>query len=531
MKAIKLILGILFLGCLVMFGRTAVSASQAEPKLDEIISYKLVGSGFSQPTAVTSTGIAGDDRLFVLEKGGRLRILKDGDVNETDFLTVEVSTESERGLLGLVFDPNYAQNGYFYIHYSDARPDTYGDTVIKRFTVSADPDVADADSGYTILEIAQDFNNHDGGWLAFDRDGQLVIGMGDGGSGGDPNNRGQSRDSLLGKMLRINVHESGLPADNGCGRVRNYRIPEDNPRPFGSDGWCAEIWSFGWRNPWRFSFDAQTGDMWAADVGQNAREEVNFEKYGSASLQNYGWRCYEGFALYGPANCEIAASERTDPVVDYGRDEGASVTGGYVYRGSHFPAMQGAYFYGDFATGRLWTLTPDGDRFVNTEIDDTSYNISSFGEGSDDELYMVHYGGLIYQLVSQFGAKVELSGTSLVETDGMIEYRLTVTGLGTDVLTLVQVKNRIPDGVTHVSGGTVADGFVTLDVGDIGPDQSVTVSWMAQASPDAGEVTNSEFSLTGFELPSEVAGEADSGQTTVVVDPPLKMLFLPFMIR
>ena len=144
---------------------------------------------------------------------------------------------------------------------------------------------------------------------------------------------------------------------------------------------------------------------------------------------------------------------------------------------------------------------------------------------------MVHFGGLIYQLVSQFGAKVELSGTSLVETDGMIEYRLTVTGLGTDSLTLVQVKNRIPDGVTHVSGGTVADGFVTLDVGDIAPDQSVTVSWMAQASPDAGEVTNSEFSMTGFELPGEVAGEADSGQMTVVVDPPLKMLFLPFMIR
>lgn len=511
--------------------KPSADSSFAAPMAAPTVSLQPIASGFTQPTAVTSTGVALDNRLFVLEKTGQIKIIKDGVVNGEPFLNLEgqVSLESERGLLGLAFDPDYSTNGYFYINYSDNRADTKGDTIIKRFSVSTDPNIADSESGFTILEIEQDFRNHNGGWLAFDPDGQLVIGMGDGGSGGDPNDRAQSKDTLLGKMIRINVHGSGLPADSGCGRVRNYHIPEDNPRPFASDGWCPEIWSYGWRNPWRFSFDSSTGDMWAGDVGQNAFEEINFEPFNAPGLLNYGWRCYEGNSIYEPADCTLPENDRVDPVTDYARSIGTSITGGYVYRGVNFPDMQGHYFYGDFASGRLWSIEKDND-FAVTEHDRTGHNISSFGEGSDDELYLADYGGgAVYQIVSQFGAKVELTASSLAETGGTVRYHLTVINLGSDDLTNVTVKNNVPAGVTYLTGGSESGGVVTLDFGNIAAGSSATVMWVGQPN-NVGTVENVMFSVEAQELSGPISGRQGENQTTLIVDELLK-LFLPMVTR
>ena len=330
-------------------------------------------------------------------------------------------------------------------------------------------------------------------------------------------------------MIRINVHGSGVPADNGCGRVRNYRIPESNPRPFGSDGWCAEIWSYGWRNPWRFSFDAANGDMWAGDVGQVSFEEINFEAANSPGLLNYGWRCYEGNSIYGPGDCTLNDADRVDPVTDYGRSLGSSVTGGYVYRGNSFPDMQGHYFYGDFGSGRLWSIDK-GNGFTVSELDDTQYGISSFGEGSDDELYLTDYfGGGVYQVVSQFGAKVELTASPLAEVGGVIEYKLTVTSLGTDALTLVTVSNTIPAGVEYISGGSESGGVVTLDVGDVSIGFPKTVSWFGRPTA-VSTVTNTVFNINAQELSSPIPGSQGENQTTLVVEK-LEKIYLPLVIR
>lgn len=530
MKAAKIIFTPLFLFS-VLWLLSPRQSSASNPDVPPNIALRRIADGFSQPTAVTSTGVQFDSRLFVLERSGKIKIIKDGAVNNVSFLDLEGQVaidRSERGLLGLAFDPNYATNGYFYINYSDNRSDTRGDTIVKRFKVSVNPDVADSASGETILEVEQDFWNHNGGWLAFDPDGELVIGMGDGGSGGDPNNRAQSRDTLLGKMIRINVHGSGVPADNGCGRIRNYRIPESNPRPFGSDGWCSEIWSYGWRNPWRFSFDSANGDMWAGDVGQVSFEEINFEAANSPALQNYGWRCYEGNSIYGPGNCTLNNADRVDPVTDYGRTLGTSITGGYVYRGTAFPAMQGHYFYGDFGSGRLWSIEKENG-FAVSELDNTPYNISSFGEGTDDELYLSDYGGGIYQLITQFGAKVELTASSLAEVNGMIQYTLTVTNLGTDDLSDVTVTNTIPAGVVYLSGGSEAGGVVTLNVGEIGAGSSKTVSWFGR-SASVSTVANSQFNVNAQELNSPIPGTQGENQTTLVVEE-LEKIYLPLVIR
>ena len=530
MKAIKYIFTPLFIFA-VLWLLIPAASNASNPEVDSIVSLRLIADGFSQPTAVTSTGVPSDGRLFVLERSGKIKIIKDGVVNDVPFLDIEDQVtidRSERGLLGLAFDPNFTSNGYFYINYSDNRPDTHGDTVVKRYKVSSNPDVADGASGETILEVEQDFWNHNGGWLAFDPAGQLVIGMGDGGSGGDPRNRAQSRNSLLGKMLRIDVHGGGLPADNGCGRVRNYRIPEDNPQPFGADDWCPEIWSYGWRNPWRFSFDAETGDMWAGDVGQGSFEEINFEAAGALGLQNYGWRCYEGNSIFNNGNCTLPENGRVDPVTDYDRTLGVSVTGGYVYRGSTFPDMQGHYFYGDFGSGRLWSIEK-ANNFAVTEIDDTSHNISSFGEGSDDELYLADYQGRIYQIVSQFGAKVELNASPLVEVNDLIEYKLTVTNLGTDELTVGTVSNTIPAGIIYVSGGSEAGGVVTLEVGDVSTSAPKTVSWFGRAAV-AMAVTNTDFNVNAQELSSPIPGRQGENQTTLVVEH-LEKIYLPTVIR
>jgi len=313
------------------------------------IDLELYAMGFEEPVDIAN---AGDRRLFVVEKDGIIKIIDaDTGVLDTPFLDIDNQVNSsarERGLLGLVFHPDYENNGYFYVNYIA----TNGSTRISRFSVSMNPDIADAASELIILTVQQPHHNHNGGDLNFGADGYLYIGLGDGGFGGDPDNRAQNPQTLLGKMLRIDV-------DNPTSSA-NYGIPSDNPF-VGDSTTLDEIWAMGLRNPWRFSFDRMTGDMWIADVGQDVWEEIDFQSDTSAGGENYGWRCYEGFEPFELGDCP-ADSTFTLPIHTYQNNfsTGCSVTGGFVYRGTAEPDLFGRYLYADYCSGRFWTLTPDG---------------------------------------------------------------------------------------------------------------------------------------------------------------------------
>lgn len=343
------------------------------------ISIELFASGFNSPVDLQN---AGDSRLFVVEQAGRIRILNaDGTINSTPFLDIDSSVNSggERGLLGLAFHPDYATNGYFYVYYTDLS----NDTQISRFSVSSgDPDIADAGSELKMLDFDQPFTNHNGGSLQFGPDGMLYIGSGDGGSGGDPGNRAQNLTTYLGKILRLDV-DAAAPY-----------IPADNPYVSDSSA-LDEIWAYGIRNPWRFSFDALTGDLWIADVGQSSREEINKEDPTAAPL-NYGWRCYEGNAPFNTSGCPDV-STLTFPAAEYSHGGGrCSITGGYVYRGSAYNAIEGLYFFADICTGEIGTVDSSDNL---TWVLDTAQSWSAFGEDVNNELYGVSLGGGIYTIV------------------------------------------------------------------------------------------------------------------------------------
>ncbi len=348
-------------------------------------SWQAVVQGLSQPTGLFNAG-DGSGRLFIIEQAGLILVMKGETINPTPFLnlTEKVNCCGERGLLGLVFHPRFAENGYFYVDYTE-KVGTQLFTVVARYKVSAsNPDEADPASEVRILHIEQPFLNHKGGQLAFGPDGYLYIGMGDGGSEGDPLGNGQSLQTLLGKILRIDV-DHGDP----------YGIPADNP--FVNGGGLMEIWAYGLRNPWRFSFDKLTGDLYIGDVGQDAWEEIDYLPAGSPGGGNFGWSYYEGDHPY-------RGSPPTDakfimPVAEYSHTFGNSVIGGYVYRGYRLPAWQGVYIYGDNGSGRVWGLLhmPDGS-WQNKEMFQTSLSISSFGVDEAGEMYLVDYGGRILQL-------------------------------------------------------------------------------------------------------------------------------------
>lgn len=293
------------------------------------------------------------------------------------------SQGNEQGLLGLVFHPDYENNGFFYVNYTDVN----GDTVISRFQVSADPNRAEAASEKFLVQVDQPYPNHNGGHLEFGPDGYLYAGLGDGGSGGDPQGNGQSLETLLGKVLRIDVN-SGDP----------YGIPGDNP--FANGGGLAEIWTVGLRNPWRFSFDRATGDLYIADVGQGEWEEVNFLPGGIAGGSNFGWNYFEGTHTYEgepPVGVNFIA-----PVTEYQHGARCSVTGGYVYRGAALPAWQGVYFYGDYCSGEVLGLLQHADGTWESQLlYSLDVNITSFGLDENGELYVVGRSGGIYQLRAQ----------------------------------------------------------------------------------------------------------------------------------
>ncbi len=345
------------------------------------------GTGFTQPVDIVH---AGDSRLFIVQQNGYIYILDSTGVrNPVPFLNVvnKISTGSERGLLGLAFHPNYSSNGYFYVNYTQVG----GSTRISRFSVqSNNPSKADSLSEFPLITITQPYSNHNGGGIRFGPDGFLYIGMGDGGSGGDPQNYAQSTASRLGKMLRIDVNiTSGSNA---------YGIPADNP--FITGPHFPEVWSVGHRNPWRFSFDPFTGDMWMGDVGQDNIEEINFEP-NATSGRNYGWRCYEGNANYNLNGCQ-PASNYTFPVFQYthASSGGCSVTGGLVYRGAQFGALFGNYYFADYCSGTIYKVVKNGNQFTGSSIQNSvSFQITTFGTDNKGEMYMAGRGnGIIYKL-------------------------------------------------------------------------------------------------------------------------------------
>ena len=361
-----------------------------------------IASGFDHPVLVTNAG-DGSGRLFVVEQNtGRIRIISNGTVLPTPFIDLHrsLSTGGERGLLGLAFHPRYPTVPYFYVNFTDVA----GNTAIFRFRVSRDPNVADLSSGKRFLTVHQPYANHNGGNLAFGPDGYLYIGMGDGGGAGDPGNRAQNINSLLGKMLRIDVdHTSG---------TKRYAIPRSNPY-VGRTG-LDEIWSRGLRNPWRWSFDRVRGTLWIGDVGQDRYEEIDRAikpAGGWASRgENYGWDVLEGRACYAPRS-GCSTSGKHPPIVAYAHAVAGAgncaVTGGFVYRGTADPVLQGGYVYGDYCSGRIWVLdagtrNPGTAVLVHDATASPHIAISSFGEDEAGELYVCDLGGgTIYRIRAQ----------------------------------------------------------------------------------------------------------------------------------
>ena len=373
---------------------------------------------FSNPVGIYPVN-DGTNRLFLVQQNGLVYVFNNSRTatSTTVFLDIRdrVLFGGEEGLLGLAFHPNFAQNKYFYVDYVADSPLR---TVIARYSVSTgNSDEADKNSEVILLEVSQPFSNHKGGQIAFGPDGFLYIAMGDGGSAGDPYGNAQSLTALLGKILRIDVDSTSLG--------RQYGIPADNPFAGNSNGYREEIYAYGLRNPWRFSFDLQTGWLWAGDVGQDRREEVDIIQKG----KNYGWNITEGTLCYSPpSGCNTTGLE--PPIWEYGHDVGNAITGGFVYRGPLLRELIGAYIYGDFGSGRIWALQYSGTNVTsNTVLIDTGLSIASFGIDNSNGLYFCAFDGKIYRLihVPNIENVTQQPQGSIVHPDTEVEIQATVT--------------------------------------------------------------------------------------------------------
>jgi glucose/arabinose dehydrogenase len=361
------------------------------------IELEQVASGLTMPVAVANVG-DGSGRLFIAQQTGEIRILSGGSILLTPFLDISdlVSTGNERGLHCLAFHPDYAETGLFYVDYTDLE----GNTVVARYQVSKkDPNIADPDSAQTVLTQVQPGPEHNDGQLAFGPDGYLYIALGDGGCCGDPDGNGQDLETWLGKVLRVDVNGDDFPGDPD----RNYAVPPDNP--FVGTAGLDEIWAYGFRNPWRFSFDPATGDLFIGDVGEISWEEINFQPASSSGGENYGWNILEATHCFHddpPGICdEFLEGGSTLPILEYHHSVGCAVAGGYRYRGQLHPQLQGIYFYGDFCSGRIWGALEDNGNWVSQELLATGFNITTFGEDETGELYVVDYAnpGTLYRIV------------------------------------------------------------------------------------------------------------------------------------
>ncbi|CAN5864878.1 PQQ-dependent sugar dehydrogenase [soil metagenome] len=361
----------------------ACSSSDGPTPPGEPLSLKVtaIATGLVGPVYLTAP--PADPRLFVVEQPGRIRIIRNDSLRSGSFLDITplVGAGGERGLLSMAFAPDYATSGQFWVSYTDRT----GNTRIERYRVSPDPDVADPSSAALVLQVEQPFANHNGGLIAFGPDGMLYVGLGDGGSGGDPLNHGQRLETLLGALLRIDVRSGD-----------SYAIPAGNPFTQTASA-RPEIWAYGLRNPWRFSFDREAGLLFIADVGQNRWEEINVVPV-SASGLNYGWNIREGRHCYPADPC--SSQGLTEPVHEYGRADGCSVTGGYAYRGSRMPALRGHYLYSDYCQGWLRSFRMEGGQATDHRdwaIGDIG-QVLSFGEDAAGELYMLTAAGRVYRI-------------------------------------------------------------------------------------------------------------------------------------
>ena len=364
------------------------------------LAVELVVGGLNNPTVIANAG-DGTNRLFLGEQIGRIWVWDGAQLLPSPYLDLsgQLTAGGEKGLLGLAFAPDYAASGALYVHYSapdgSGNPDVDHFSVISRFSVSAgDPNQVDPASESIVLRYPQPYSNHNGGMLAFGPDGLLYIGLGDGGLAGDPGDRAQNADVLLGKILRIDPQGDDFPTDPD----RNYRIPPSNP--FVAGPGADEVWALGLRNPWRFSFDRVTGDLLIGDVGQNAWEEIDVASAASSGGENYGWRCYEGNHPYNLAGCGDP-SEYVAPILEYPHAQGCSVTGGYRYRGAAFPNLSGLYLYGDYCTGVIWGASDDSGSWSSAPLLSSFLSVSSFGEDEQGELYVadrISTGG-VYRIV------------------------------------------------------------------------------------------------------------------------------------
>jgi glucose/arabinose dehydrogenase len=405
------------LGAILLTLSCLTSFSQTPPVL---IFNPIIASGLSASVDIVNAA-DGTNRLFIVEQGGRVKILSGGILLPGNFLDIpdSLSTGGERGLLSIAFHPDYRNNRYFFVYYTNIS----GDITLVRFqTQAGNPNAADEATGVVLLKIPKPFSNHNGGKLNFGPDGNLYFGTGDGGSGGDPNNFAQNGNSLLGKMLRLNVDDFLTPP--------YYSIPPDNPYvvdPLVRD----EIFAIGLRNPWRWSFDRLTQDVWIADVGQGAWEEINSRPFVSAGGINYGWRCYEGNAAYNTAGC-LPSGNYISPIFNYPHNfvtGGFSVSGGYVYRGTEFPAMFGYYICSDYVSANTWLIKSDGMGGWNvTQQVGLPGSIAGFGEDENGALYAVGLNGVVYKITTNSVLPVTLKQFTGKVFNGYNEIKWTTTG-------------------------------------------------------------------------------------------------------
>jgi uncharacterized repeat protein (TIGR01451 family) len=494
-----------------LFSVSTTWAQGSAPKNQPNLTLVPYASGFTNPVHITHAG-DGSQRLFIVEQGGRIRIIKEQALLDRPFLdiTKRVSCCNERGLLSVAFPPGYSNKRYFYVNYTD----TVGNTVIARYHLTSNPDVADPDSEELLLPIAQPYMNHNGGQIAFGPDGYLYIGMGDGGSGGDPQNNGQNLGTLLGKMLRIDVESNRKP----------YAIPPNNPF-LAVHAARGEIWALGLRNPWRFSFDRQTGDLYIGDVGQNAYEEINFQRRSSAGGENYGWRVAEGNHCYNANTCDL--TQFTPPVLEYPHAQGCSVTGGIVYRGQQFPRLHGTYLYGDFCSGRIWGVPTPPQAQNNTQLFKSSYVLSTFGEDEAGEVYLADYaGGTIYHLTDTADIDLEITNSDNpdpVAVGETLTYSLTITNKGGAPATQVQMTTTLPSelilvSVTSTQGTCSGTSTISCALDTINPQATVTVTLVTRSTVTGG--LNLTATVTSNERETNSGNNTATAVTTVADAPP-----------
>jgi glucose/arabinose dehydrogenase len=516
----------------------------AEP----IVNFNLASfaSGLSSPTNIAN---AGDSRLFVTQKNGVIKIINsDGTVRATPFLDIDplvITGGSEEGLLGLVFHPNYNQNKYFFVYYTNNN----GDNVIARYQTSSDPNVASASSAQIVMTIPHPTNNnHNGGDLNFGpTDGYLYAGTGDGGGAGDTSNNAQNINVLLGKLLRIDINKDDFPTDS----TKNYGIPSDNPYA-GATAGSDEIWALGLRNPWRFSFDRLTNDMFIGDVGQGAHEEVDFVAAGTGRGNNYGWRCYEGLADYNIAGC-AAKSTYVFPVTEYTHTLGrCSITGGFIYRGAELPSLQGTYIYADYCSGHFYGLKQNGDVWdQNLALQITGRNISTFGEDNLGRLYAADItNGTIYKVQADSTAPSDntaptvsltapaagsiVSGTSVAisanasDNTGVagVQFKLDGTSVGAEdiaapysaswnTITTINGTHSLTAVARDAAGNTTTSAVVAVTVnnvaapkqGDVNGDNVINITDLSFLLSSYGQATTQCITNTAFKCDLSSPGD------------------------